>query len=147
MLRVALIPVAVVSAGTRDRRCWCSRGPLAHVLLNAHKGSTGGVTSIAVALRWLAVLVPFGALETALLGATRGYHDMRATVMVDRVGVSIAQLLAVLIAVTTGAAAFLAPLWALPYLPAAVVAWFWLRRIRRDAPSRPASPCRMSRRN
>ncbi len=140
VLRSALIPVTVVSVALAAVMLVFA-GPLAHLLLNYHKGSgsTGSVDQIAVALRWLAVLVPFGALETALLGATRGYHDMRATVVVDRVGVSTTQLLAVLIAVTTGAAAFLAPLWALPYLPAAVIAWFWLRRIQRDRASRPVA--------
>jgi O-antigen/teichoic acid export membrane protein len=140
VLRSALIPVTVVSVALAVVMLVFA-GPLAHLLLNYHKGSgdsgsTGNVEAITVALRWLAVLVPFGALETALLGATRGYHDMRATVVVDRVGVSTTQLLAVLVAVATGAAAFLAPLWALPYLPASVIAWFWLRRIQRDRASR-----------
>jgi O-antigen/teichoic acid export membrane protein len=134
-MRVALIPVVVVSAALVILMVVFAT-PLAHVLLNAHKGSTGGVNVIADALRGLALLVPFGALENAYLGATRGYREMRPTVMVDRVGVSIAQLVAVLFAAAAGSVALLAPLWALPYLPATFAAWLWLRRIRRDAPSR-----------
>jgi O-antigen/teichoic acid export membrane protein len=138
VLRVALAPVVVVSAALVIAMLLFA-GPLAHVLLSSHKGSAGGVDVIEVALRGLALLVPFAALESALLGASRGYREMRPTVMIDRVGVSIAQLLAVLAGAGAGTVAFLAPLWALPYLPATVAAWLWLRRIRRDAPSRPGA--------
>jgi hypothetical protein len=116
-LRIALTPVVVVSVALMLVMLLLAQ-PLAHLLLSSyHKGPTGAVGEVAVALRWLAILVPFGALETALLGASRGYHDMRPTVVVDRIGVSTAQLLAVLAAVAAGSAAFLAPLWALPYVP------------------------------
>ena len=138
VLRIALTPVVVLSAALVVPMLVFA-GPLAHVLLNYHKGSAGGVDIITVALRGLALLVPFAALESALLGASRGYRDMRPTVVIDRMGVTIAQLLVVLAAAGTGSVALLAPLWALPYLPAALVAWLWLRRIRRDAPSRPGA--------
>jgi O-antigen/teichoic acid export membrane protein len=134
-MRVALIPVVAVSAALVIAMVVFAT-PLAHVLLNAHKGSTGGVDVITVALRGLALLVPFGALENAYLGATRGYREMQPTVMIDRVGVSIAQLVAVALAAAAGSVALLAPLWALPYLPATFASWLWLRRIRRDAPTR-----------
>ena len=138
-LRIALAPVVVVSVALMLAMLLLAH-PLAHLLLSTyHKGPPGSVDEVAVALRWLAILVPFGALETALLGASRGYHDMQPTVVVDRMGVSTAQLLAVLVAVAAGSAAFLAPLWALPYVPAAAAAWLWLRRIRRNPPSRPAA--------
>jgi O-antigen/teichoic acid export membrane protein len=96
---------------------------------------------VADALRALALVLPFAALVDTLLGASRGYHEMRPTAVVDRMGTPTAQLIGVLIAVAAGSAAFLAPLWALPNVPAAVAAWLWLRRIRRDrAPRRPALP-------
>jgi O-antigen/teichoic acid export membrane protein len=138
LLRVAMIPVIVVSA-VLVIAMLVFAGPLAHVLLNAHagKGSTGGVQIIAVALRGLAVLVPFAALENVVLGASRGYRAMRPTVYIDRVGVSVAQLIAVLVAAGAGSIALLAPLWALPYVPATVVGWVWLQRIRRNPPSGP----------
>jgi O-antigen/teichoic acid export membrane protein len=138
LMRVALIPVIVVSAALVIAMVVFA-APLASLLLNAHKGSAGGVDVITVALRGLALLVPFGALENVYLGATRGYREMRPTVMIDRVGVSIAQLAAVLVAATAGSVALLAPLWALPYVPATFAAWLWLRRIRRDAPTRPGA--------
>jgi O-antigen/teichoic acid export membrane protein len=138
LMRVALIPVIAVSAALVIAMVVFA-APLASVLLNAHKGSGGGVDVITVALRGLALLVPFGALENVYLGATRGYREMRPTVMIDRVGVSIAQLVAVLVAATAGSVALLAPLWALPYVPATFAAWLWLRRIRRDAPTRPGA--------
>ena len=138
VLRVALIPVIVASVALMIAMLVFA-GPLAHVLLNYHKGtgSSGGVDVITVALRGLAFLVPFATLENAVLGASRGYREMRPTVIIDRVGVSVAQLAAVLAAAAAGSVALLAPLWALPYLPATVIGWVWLRRIRRDAPARP----------
>jgi O-antigen/teichoic acid export membrane protein len=136
LMRIALIPVIVASAALVVAMVVFAN-PLAHLLLNTHKGSVGGVDVITVALRGLALLVPFGALENAYLGASRGYREMRPTVMIDRVGVSIAQLACVLIAAGAGSVALLAPLWALPYVPATFAAMLWLRRIRRDAPTRP----------
>ena len=85
---------------------------------------------MADSLRVLALAVPFAALTDTLLGAARGYRDMRPTVVVDRVGRAACQLLGVLIAVSAGSVALLAPLWAVAYVPAAGVAWYWLRRIR-----------------
>ena len=37
-----------------------------------------------------------------------------------------------MIAIAAGSVALLAPLWALPYVPAAAIGWYWLRRVRRD---------------
>ena len=88
---------------------------------------------MADALRALAVALPFAALADTLLGASRGYREMRPTVVVDKIGRSAAQLIGVLIAISAGSVALLAPLWALPYIPAAVGGWFWLRRVRRRA--------------
>ena len=138
VLRIAVIPVAVASAVLMIAMLVFAN-PLAHVLLSEHKGSAGGVDVITLALRGLAFLVPFSALENAVLGATRGYREMRPTVMIDRVGVSIAQLVAVLAAAGAGSVALLAPLWALPYLPATIIGWVWLRKIRRRARSRPGA--------
>ena len=139
ILRIALAPVVVVSVALMLAMLLLAQ-PLAQLLLSTyHKGPPAAVAEVTTALRWLAILVPFGALETALLAGSRGYHDMRPTVVVDRIGVSTAQLLAVLAAAAAGSAAFLAPLWALPYVPAAAFAWFWLRRIRRNPPTRPVA--------
>jgi O-antigen/teichoic acid export membrane protein len=90
------------------------------------------VGAVAAALRALAFMVPFAAMLDVFLGASRGYRNMRPTVMVDRIGRSVAQLAGMVVAVAAGSAALLAPLWALPYVPAVVIAYFWLRRIRHD---------------
>ena len=56
----------------------------------------------------------------------RGYRDMRPTVVVDKIGRSSGQLIAVLIAVSAGSAVLLAPLWAVPYVFSAAAGWYWL---------------------
>jgi O-antigen/teichoic acid export membrane protein len=132
LLRAAVVPVLTVSAAAAAVMVLLA-APLAHVLLSGHLGrGASGPTAVASALRALALTLPFAALLDTFLGASRGYRDMRSTVVVDKVGRSAGQLLGILVAVATGSAAFLAPLWALPYVPAAAVAWLWLRRTRRN---------------
>jgi O-antigen/teichoic acid export membrane protein len=116
--------------------------PLAEALVGGRE--LGGVSAAAVAdaLRVLAVALPFAALLDTWLGATRGYQDMWPTVAIDRVGRSCLQLLGALAAALLGTAALLAPLWAFAYIPSAVVAWFWMRRLRRRSLAHAASPPR-----
>ena len=132
ILRAALIPVVVVSLACTAGMLLFA-GPLAHLLLSGHLGKDGATPgSVTDALRALALALPFAALSDTLLGAARGYRAMKPTVVVDKIGRSTAQLVAVTIAITAGSVALLAPLWALPYVPAAAIAWYWLRRVRRD---------------
>jgi O-antigen/teichoic acid export membrane protein len=132
ILRAAIIPVVVVSLMAAVAM-FALAGPLAGIVLRGHLGQSGATPDmVADALRALALALPCAALADTLVGIARGYRDMRPTVLVDRVGRSSAQLIAVLIAVSAGSAALLAPLWALPYVPAAAAAWYWLRRIRRN---------------
>ncbi len=130
ILRAAVIPVVVVSVTATVVMLLLAR-PLASLLLHGHLGQGASPVVMADSLRVLALAVPFAALTDTLLGAARGYRDMRPTVVVDRVGRSSGQLLGVLIAVSAGSVALLAPLWAVAYVPAAAAAWYWLRRIRR----------------
>jgi O-antigen/teichoic acid export membrane protein len=137
IMRAAVIPVVVVSLA-------CTAGmllfaePLAHLLLSGHLGKDGAAPgTVADALRALALALPFAALSDTLLGAARGYRAMKPTVVVDKIGRSTGQLIGVTIAITAGSVALLAPLWALPYVPAAAIGWWWLRRVRRD--HRPAA--------
>jgi O-antigen/teichoic acid export membrane protein len=136
ILRAAVIPVIVASLLLTAVMVG-SAGPLAKVLLSGHLAKGGAVSPPAVAesLRALALTLPFAALLDTYLGVGRGYRDMRPTVVIEKIGRSTAQLVGIVIAVAAGSAAFLAPLWALPYVPAAAVAWLWIRRIRRR-PSR-----------
>src|SRR5262249_59576102 len=56
---------------------------------------------------------------------------------VDRIARPAAQVAGLIAAVAVGRAALLAPLWSLPYLPASLAAWLWLRRTRlRPRPAR-----------
>jgi O-antigen/teichoic acid export membrane protein len=132
IMRAAVIPVIVASVVLTAVMVLLA-APLAHVLLSGRlaRGSAGP-DAVAQALRALAVTLPFAALLDTFLGASRGYRDMRSTVIVDKIGRSTTQLLGILIAAVAGSAAFLAPLWALPYVPAAAAAWLWLRRTQRN---------------
>ncbi|MGO9296192.1 MAG: lipopolysaccharide biosynthesis protein [Streptosporangiaceae bacterium] len=136
ILRAAVIPVVLVStAGAVAMAVFAD--PLARVLLHGDLGGGAGHAAVAGALRALAVALPFAALTDTFLGASRGYRNMRPTVVIDRIGRSGLQLAAVLIAAMLGSAALLAPLWAVPYVPAAIIGWLWLRRIdRRTRPRR-----------
>jgi hypothetical protein len=139
ILRFAIIPVVTVSL-VATAALILFAGPLARLLLSGHLGHAGASPGIvANALRALALALPFAALSDTLLGATRGYRVMRPTVLVDRVGRASAQLIGVLIAISAGSIVLLAPLWALPYVPAAVVGWYWLRRIRRSQRPEPGA--------
>jgi O-antigen/teichoic acid export membrane protein len=138
IIRAALIPVVVVSV-TVAAGLFLGAGPLAHLALSGRLGESGATPAMVTdTLRAFGLMLPLAALLDGILGATRGYRDMRPTVVVDNFGRSGGQLLGVLVAVVTGSTALLAPLWAAPYVPAAIVAWLWLRRIRRRAESRPA---------
>ncbi|WP_407941952.1 lipopolysaccharide biosynthesis protein [Nocardiopsis codii] len=99
-----------------------------------------GSGQAATYLRLLAVFLPFAVLTDSALAATRAHHDMAGTVLVDRVGRPLAQLGLVAGIAVTGSAGLLALAWAGPYLPAAVLAWFWLGRIVRGAARDGADP-------
>jgi O-antigen/teichoic acid export membrane protein len=131
ILRAAVIPVVVVSI-LATIALLLAAGPLGRLVVSGHLAKAGASGSmVADALRALALVLPFAALLDTFLGATRGFRDMRPTVLVDKLGRSAGQLLGVLVAMAVGSVTLLAPLWALPYVPAAVAAWLWLRRIRR----------------
>ena len=139
ILRAAIIPVVVASV-TGAAILLLFADPLARILLGGHLGHQGATpAAVATALRALAVTLPFAALLDTLLGATRGYRDMRPTVMINQLARSAAQLAGVGVAVAAGSAALLAPLWAVPYIPAAAAAWLWLRWIRRHRASAQSS--------
>jgi len=139
LMRTAIFPVIVASLATAAF-VLVAAVPLAHLVLKGHAGQSG-VTPDAVrnALRGLALALPFAGLLNAYLGASRGYGDMRPTAMVGQMGLPVGKLLAVMAAAALGSAALLAPLWALVYIPAALVAWVWGRRISRTRAKTPIS--------
>jgi O-antigen/teichoic acid export membrane protein len=136
VLRSALRPVAVVSVAAAVALALAA-SPLARVLVHGHPGQAGASPPrVAAALRALAAALPFAALADTLLGASRGFRAMGPTNAVDRIGRSVAQLAGIAVVAAAGNAALLAPLWALPYPPAACAAWLWLRRVRRRSLAR-----------
>jgi O-antigen/teichoic acid export membrane protein len=140
ILRAAIIPVVVASVAATAALLLFA-GPISTVL-SGGQVERGGASpaAVATALRALAVTLPFAAMLDTLLGASRGYRDMRPSVVIDKLARSVAQLAGVAIAVAAGSAALLAPLWAVPYIPAAAAAWIWLRRVQRSRPSLHAIP-------
>jgi O-antigen/teichoic acid export membrane protein len=132
VLRTAIRPVAIVSVAAAVALALLA-APVARLLAGGHFGHAGArPAEVAAELRFLAVALPFAAILDTLLGATRGYRAMSPTVLVDRIGRPALQLAGIAAVAAAGSAALLAPLWALPYLPAAGLAWLWLRRIQRS---------------
>lgn len=93
-------------------------------------------------LRVLAVFLPASVLMEAFLSASRGYGGMRQTVLIDKLGRSGAQvvlLTAVVFGWQTGIFA-VSLAWALPYLPAALVAAHVVYKRLRTEPVDPVAP-------
>ncbi|WP_017626818.1 lipopolysaccharide biosynthesis protein [Nocardiopsis chromatogenes] len=130
LLCTALVPVAAASLALGAAMAVFA-GPVAEL---------AGEPGAAVYLRLLAAFLPFAAVTEALLAATRAHHDMAATAAVEKVGRPLGQVLLVLGAAAAGSAGLLAVAWAGPYLPAAVVAALWLRRVVRKAAAPEAAP-------
>jgi len=97
-------------------------------------------------VRLIAVFLPASVAMEALLAATRGYRLMGPSVLIDKLGRTVAQLIGLgAIAVAGTASAYAITFaWALPYLPAAAAAgWYLLRRHRRSRRD-PGFPDRVS---
>ncbi|MFL1432411.1 MULTISPECIES: lipopolysaccharide biosynthesis protein [unclassified Nocardiopsis] len=129
LVRLATVPAVLVACGAGVLMA-AFAGPMADAL---------GTDDAAVYLRLLAVFLPFAVLLDTALAATRAHHSMAATALLDKVGRPLAQVGLVGAITLSGSAGALALAWAGPYLPAAVLAWFWLGRIlRRAAPAEAA---------
>jgi O-antigen/teichoic acid export membrane protein len=131
VFRAAIPAVAVVSCTIAAVLALVAPA-LGRVLVHGEFGHAGArPDQVAVALRALAVALPFAALLDTFLGATRGFRAMGPTNAVDRIGRTTVQLAGIAVVAAAGNAALLAPVWALPYVVAACAAWLWLRAIRR----------------
>lgn len=101
-------------------------------------------------LRSLALFLPVAALGEMALAACRGFGRMGPLLLVDRLGRHGLQLVAVALAAVLGAsvATGLPLAWALPYLPATVIALGWLallvRRAERAAAGARPRPVRLA---
>lgn len=87
-------------------------------------------------LRVLAIFLPIAALHDGLLAATRGHATMRPTVLIEKIFRQAAQVTGVAIApLVSDHAAALALAWAFPYLPGAIAAAVWYRRLAAVSPA------------
>ncbi|WP_051366195.1 MATE family efflux transporter [Hamadaea tsunoensis] len=87
-------------------------------------------------LRALAVFLPVAALTDALLAASRGYRQMRPTVVLDKIVRPAAQVLLIgAVFAGTDATGWWAFAWALPYVPVCAVAGYLVWRQVRSHPS------------
>lgn len=84
-------------------------------------------------LRAMAVAIPLTLFEQVNLSATRGIGTMRPNALVEQIGRPLLQLALVVVAVSVGGASLLLPAWCLSYVPAAVAAWLWCRRLTRPS--------------
>lgn len=141
LLRVALLPVVLASIGVA-----AVLAVAAPVLADGIGGGDtgGGSGELVTALRVLAAFLPVAALYDAVTAATRGYQDMTPTVLVERIGRPLAQLVLVAGALLAGSSALLVPAWSVPYLAALVAAGWSLHRLHRlhTAAAGPAVPAR-----
>jgi O-antigen/teichoic acid export membrane protein len=131
LLVVALAPVIAVGVGLG----------IAGMVLAPSIGSWLGGTSHADAIRAMVVVmaafVPVGALNLAVLGATRGYGTMVPTVAAERVGRPLIQLVLGAAAVVAGmSASWLAAGWVGGVAVSSVAGALWLRSLwrRLDTP-------------
>lgn len=84
-------------------------------------------------VRILAIFLPFAVVYDVLIAATQGFHVMRPTVLLERLGRPLVQLALLSLAVTTGVALALPVAWAAPYTVGLVLAWIQVRQLlRRD---------------
>ncbi|GAA5021850.1 lipopolysaccharide biosynthesis protein [Terrabacter aeriphilus] len=76
----------------------------------------------------LALFIPLASCESLAVAASRGAGSMRPTVLLTMVGRPVVQVVCVAVALLVGTSGLLTPGWALPYLPAALAALWWMNR-------------------
>ncbi len=100
----------------------------------------GHVALSADYLRATAVFIPLAAVENVTLAGTRGLGTMRPNVVTEQIGRPALQVVLVLLSVALLSGHGLGLAWAFGYLPAAVLAlWYW-RRLGARLDRRPAAP-------
>lgn len=130
VLWIGLVPVLVMSV-LSTAAMLASAGAFAN-LVGDNPALMDEATTI---VRVLAIFLPLAALQDIALAGTRAFGSMRATVVVDKVGRPTTQVVAAAAAAVASAGALALSLaWALPFLPAALAAcWFLRKALRRDA--------------
>lgn len=130
ILRAGLVPVLLISA-TAAALIWWQAPLFARLAVRGHD-----LDEVAAQVRMLAPFIPVAAGLNVVLAATRGFRDMRPTVVVESLGRSLLQLLTVVGALWLGARGVGVVFgWAIPYLVALIGGLAWLavliRRVRR----------------
>ena len=131
VLRVAAAPVLVFSVAIAAA-LFLLVDPLADLL-----SDDAGRDLYVAMLHIVITAIPLAAVGEVLLGATRGYGDMRPTVIASQLGRQVGQLiLVVLAALISDDLRLLALAWVIPYIGTVVYPWMWLRRQRRTRRAR-----------
>ncbi|HVX43992.1 MAG TPA: oligosaccharide flippase family protein [Mycobacteriales bacterium] len=122
-LRAALVPV--VALATVAGLLMLLAAPwLADQLLPGDRGV------LVPCLRVLGVALPVAAVYDAITAASRGFHDVRPSVYVEKVGRSGGQVLLVAtVLLAGGSLTVLTAAWAVPYAAGLAVLGFWLARL------------------
>lgn len=134
-LRLAVGPVAVVAIAMSIL-----------LLLGAEALATWlspeNAQSFAQNLRLMAVLVPLAAVANLATAGTQGLGTMKVFSIVDQMLLPLTQLVLVTVVLVSGRAWLTPTGWALAYVPTALVAWLWWRRLveRVDPPGRTVAP-------
>lgn len=122
-LRSALIPVVAV-ASVAGVLIFLGAPWLADHLLHGDRGL------LVPCLRVLAVALPIAALYDAVTAASRGFHDVRPSVYVEKVGRSGLQIVLIgAVLLGGGSVTALIAAWSLPYVAALLVLGIWLVRL------------------
>lgn len=124
-VRVALAPVAVASAVVMV--VLLVLAPQVDHLLGDERHTAIGL------LRLLAVILPIAATYDVTIGATRGFGVMRPTVLIEKIARPVLQFALVVLVLAIGWHSALGAAWALPYVAAALAAWWSLRNLVRAA--------------
>lgn len=98
-------------------------GPLARITLPEHAHDA------ATYLRLLAPFIPVAGIEIVLLAATRGLGYMRASALIEQIARPVVQLVLVGAATFATSTVLLGLAWSIPYVPAAIAAWYAFQRI------------------
>ncbi|MBX3284965.1 MAG: polysaccharide biosynthesis protein [Actinobacteria bacterium] len=138
MVRVALVPVAVVSLAA-TAGLWAAAPWLAELFADGPR-----VDEVASVLRAMAPFVPFATMHTVVVQATRGFDTMVPQVVIEKIGRSLATpILAGTAAVLGAGPRGVGVAWAASNVVALVLSWRALSsRVRAAvaAAERPAAP-------
>jgi O-antigen/teichoic acid export membrane protein len=140
-LRVGLVP-SFAAGVLLAAISFALASPLATVFTNHRHADADAVATY---IRVLAVFLPLSSAYTVAVAATRGFGTMVPNALVDRIGKSAAQTVAVAVAVLAGGGSFaVAVSWSLPIGIAFVVTLLWLGRLvhrveRREKAAKPAT--------